>query len=322
MLAMANEDDPGDLEAVFWRHFDEACEDGKFRSPEDARHRLQLKGYKLAAGTIRDWRNHKYPPRKEDDFAALCQLLVGEERTEELLNELRAVRSAKRLPRPSTPVDAQGSTAPEEPALAEESNEHLVAVVSPAPPKPEQEGDAPQLAKPSWMKQHRWHVAAAGALVVVLVAGAVLWVVVSPQKESASANPTTHTQSSRTPPTSARREECPSPTVRVESQGGRASVTYCRERREFLLSDDDADKMSAILVIRVNGDERPAWFHSKGYATRTPDGELERVPPRSISVSLKAGDLADFRVCYGHRTEDLTYSPDTCGDWTRFWPAH
>lgn len=288
MLGMSHEGHKDDLKSVFWRHFDEAWEESGLRSAEHAstqlRTRTQLK-YQLAPATIRDWCKHRRLPRNEDDFRALCCLLVGEERARGLVDELQAAKRGKAA---------------------------------------EEKGGQTNL----WAGVCRWmssHYAVVGAGIgVLVVAGVILWLVVpsgEDGEEAPTANPTPPTQSSRTTATSVQVAECPSQTVRAESQKQRASATYCRERREFLLSDDDGDNMSAILVIRVNGDERPAWFHSEGYRTRTPDGEFVRVPPRPIPVSLKAGNIADFRVCYGDKNEDLTYSEDTCGDWTPFWPA-
>ncbi|MCA1607795.1 MAG: hypothetical protein LC775_20540 [Acidobacteria bacterium] len=115
---------------------------------------------------------------------------------------------------------------------------------------------------------------------------------------------------------------CPTPTVRAESKNRkRAHATFCADRLEFLLYDDNSDGKSAILVVRANGEEWPAWFNSSKHAERSPDGSLLIIkPPMKIDVSFSTNDTADFRVCVGDRNLEYTYPEDSCGAWTPIWP--
>jgi hypothetical protein len=284
MLGMPHEDHKNDLESAFWRHFDAAWKEGGFRSPEHASTQLRTRkelNYQLAPATVRDWCKHRRLPRKDEDFAALCQLLVGKDRTLVLLNQLQAAREAR------------------------------------TPPPPTDEAPA------TWWERARrllrpWHGVVAAAVVVALV----LWLVLASGKEASSGitTPADGTTRSTSPPVE-KTEDCLTRPIRAESRKKHASAEYCADRREFLLSDDDADGKSAILVIRVNGKERPAWFHTKGHETRGPDGELVLVSPKRIPLSLTAVDTADFRVCVGAWNQGRAYPEDTCGDWTPFWPT-
>lgn len=113
------------------------------------------------------------------------------------------------------------------------------------------------------------------------------------------------------------------PTVQATSGNAkRAHATFCADRAEFLLYDDNPDGKSAVLVVRVGGREWPAWFNSSRHATRSPDGsQVAKNPPQRIPVSFPPDDTAEFRVCLGDRNPERTYPEDTCGDWTPIRPS-
>lgn len=107
---------------------------------------------------------------------------------------------------------------------------------------------------------------------------------------------------------------------RFEKQDSRSRNLLCGSTRVPPLYDDNSDGKSAILVVRVNGEERPPWFNSRHHAERSPDGHVIIKPPMSIPVSFSTNDTVDFRVCAADRSRDYKYPEETCGDWTRIWP--
>ncbi len=166
-----------------------------------------------------------------------------------------------------------------------------------------------------------WHGA---AVVVFVVRGVLVGLTLFPDDE---ASPGTLSLPARPPSTApsspaAHDSPCPTPTVEAQTRNSsRAHATFCADRFEFLLFDDSPDGKSAVLVVRVNGKEWPAWFNSKGHATRSPDGsQVTTKPPKPITVSFGSKDTADFRVCVIDRETERTYPEDTCGSWTPIWP--
>jgi len=288
------EDHDSDAVRVFWEDFDSAWHDGGALPAEEISARLQREqNYSLPLSTVRDWLEHKRLPRKDDHFIEMCLLLVGKDRTDELMSRLQTARRAARTPRTVPPPD-------------------------PSPPTT----GATNLAV-RWRQLYRslrpWH--AAVALVVV---GILIMLVLLTEDKTPSGTPALPDQSpgTATSTTAADNSPCPTPTVRAESKNSRrAHATFCADRLEFLLYDDNSDGKSAILVVRVNGEEWPAWFNSSRHAKRSPDGsQLTINPPKRIPVSFSTNDTADFRICVGDRNPENTYPEDTCGPWTRIWP--
>ncbi|MGH3926182.1 MAG: hypothetical protein ACRDTT_25525, partial [Pseudonocardiaceae bacterium] len=163
----------------------------------------------------------------------------------------------------------------------------------------------------------------AAAVVAVVVLGVLVVLVLLPDDEASSgASPLPARPPSAAPSTAAENSPCPTPTVEAQTKNsGRAHATFCADRFEFLLFDDSSDGKSAVLAVRVNGKEWPAWFNSNRHATRSPDGsQVTTNPPRRITVLFDSNDTADFRVCRGDRNPERTYPEDTCGSWTSIWP--
>ena len=277
------EDHDSDAVRVFWEDFDSVWRDGGALPAEEVSARLQReRNYSLPLSTVRDWLDHKRLPRKDDHFIEMCLLLVGKDRADQLMSRLQAARRAARSPRPAPPSDSSPST----------TGLTNLAVI--------------------WRQLYRslrpWH--AAVALVVV---GVLIVLVLRPEDEdkAPSGTPTLPVQppSTATRTTAADDSPCPTPTVRAESKNSsRAHATFCADRFEFLLYDDSSDGKSAILVVRVNGEEWPAWFNSSGHADRSPDGSQMIInPPKVIIVSFSTNDAADFRVCAGDRNPEGTY---------------
>jgi len=296
MGTVATEDHDSDAVRVFWEDFDSAWRDGGALSAEEISARLQRdQNYSLAVSTVRGWLEHKRLPRKGDDFTEMCLLLVGKNRTNELMARLQTARRAARTPRTPTPPDSS-------PPTTDVTN---LAVI--------------------WRQLYRslrpWHAAAAA---VVGVVGVLVGLALLPEDEAQSGTPALPAQppSAAGSSTAADDSPCPTPTVRAESKNSsRAHATFCADRLEFLLYDDSPDGKSAILAVRVNGKEWPAWFNSKGHRTRSPDGSQVTInPPKHITVSFSSNDTADFRVCVGDRNPEMTYPEDTCGGWTSIWP--
>jgi len=237
--------------------------------------------YSLAPTTVRDWRNHKRLPRRDEDVQTLFLLLVGKPQTDDLLEKLRAARASR---------------------------------VEPSPPPVE-----PGFWKRKiWRGVLNWHLAGVtGVLVVGLVVGGILLMNEHP--------PAGNTTSASAPSEVAERGEirpCPSDVVSAMSKKKRAHAEFCPDQKQFLLYDDNGDGKSAILVVRRNGEELPAYFNSSGFEQRKPDGTVYRVPPQPILISIGPDDTAEFRVCFGDRNNERTYLPETCGgEWTPFWPA-
>ena len=165
-----------------------------------------------------------------------------------------------------------------------------------------------------------WHTALAGlTLIITAIIGAVL--LTSDDTAGPEAAPTTPTSGAGNA-TEAEAPQCPSPTVRGESNRQRASATFCADRSEFLLYDDSPDGKSAILIVRVNGHELPAWYNSNGHATRSQDGRyVTPNPPRRITVSFTPTDTVEFRVCFGDRNDERIYLEDSCGAWLAVKPT-
>lgn len=288
------EDHDSDAVRVFWENFDSAWRDGGALSADEISLQLQREhNYSLAASTVRGWLEHNRLPRKDDDFTEMCLLLVGKDRTNKLMARLQAARRAARTPRTPTPPDSPPPT---------KGINKLVVI---------------------WRQLYRslrpWHTA-----VAVVVLGVLVVLALFPDEEASSG---TSTLPARPPSgagssTAADDSPCPTPTVQAESKNSsRAHATFCADRLEFLLSDDSSDGKSAVLVVRVNGEEWPAWFNSKRHATRSPDGsQVTTNPPQRITVSFGSNDTADFRVCLGDRNPERTYPEDTCGAWTPIWP--
>jgi hypothetical protein len=292
---VSTENQQPDAVAVFWAGLDAAWRDSGRMTAEDISIRLQQKrNYSLAAPTIRGWLNHTRLPRKDDDFAEMCLLLVGPDRARELGASLKAARRARTVGAGTKPPSGGGT------------------------------GRTPifqRLRRVPWP----WHA----ATVIAIVVGIVLVIALLPDDETPSSSPpTTSSESSTEQQAGAENAPpCPTPAVRAESRKRpgkepRASATYCPDRQEFLLSDDRADDKSAILVVRVNDIEADPSFNSEGHATRGNDGQVTPLPPKPVKQRqrLDADDVAEFRVCVGDRNEEYTYPEDTCGDWTPFWP--
>ncbi|MDQ3764150.1 MAG: hypothetical protein M3460_21965 [Actinomycetota bacterium] len=262
-------------------------------SAEEISARLQREqNYSLSASTVRGWLEHKRLPRKDDDFTEMCLLLVGKDRADELMARLQAARRvAARAPRTLPPPDSS---------------------------PPTKSIDKPAATWRQWYRSLRpWHGA---AVVVVSVLGVLVWLIPFPDDEASSGTspPPTGSPSSTAPADS----PCPTPTIKAQTKNSsRAHATFCADRLEFLLFDDSPDGKSAVLVVRANGKEWPAWFNSNRHATRSPDGsQVTRNPPQRITVSFSYNDTADFRVCLGDRNPERIYLEDTCGPWTPIWP--
>jgi hypothetical protein len=291
MATVVIKDHDSDAVSDFWADFDSVWRDGGALSADEiSLQLLQGRNYSLSASTVRGWLDHKRLPRKDDDFTEMCLLLVDKDRTNELMARLQAARRAARTPRTPTPPDS---------------------------PPPTKGIDKPTaIWRQLYQSLRPWHAAAAVAVVVLGVL-AVL-VLLPDDKASLPAQP----PSTAPPNTPADNSLCPTPTVKAETKDkSRAHATFCADRFEFLLFDDKPDGKSAVLVVRANGKEWPAWFNSKGHATRSPDGsQVTTNPPQRIPVLFSSTDTADFRVCAGDRNPERTYPEDTCGSWTPIWP--
>jgi len=289
------EDHDSDAVGVFWEDFDSAWRDGGALSADEISLQLQREqNYSLSASTIRGWLQHNRLPRKDNDFTEMCLLLVGKDWTNKLMARLQAARRAARTQHTPTPPDSSPPT----------KGVNKLAVIW------------RQLCRSLWP----WH---AGAAAAAVVSGVLIGLALLPADEAPSGTPAPPAQlpSGAGFTTPADDSPCPTPTVRAESRKSRASAAFCADRLEFLLSDNRPDGKSAILVVRVNGKEWPAWFNSKGHATRSPDGsQVTTNPPQRITVSFGSNDTAAFRVCVGDRNLQRTYPDDTCGDWTPIWP--
>ncbi|MEU4449616.1 hypothetical protein AB0K14_06655 [Actinosynnema sp. NPDC050801] len=340
---MAAEDHNQGAVGVFWESFDAAWRDTGSRLAEEISAQLQRdRNYGLSASTIRGWLKHERLPRNEDDFAEMCLLLVGRTRTEELVALLRAARRADRkrgdrtppdspppdipppdVPSPDAPLPVRPSPVPPSPVSPPSDAPSPVSPL-PVPPSPvSAPPDGP--GEPAVVRRRLsrfvrpWHAAAAA----VVLLGALIWLAVSSGDPSGTGSTPGRSPDPAGSGASADDDPpCPTPTVEATSRNGkRAHATFCADRVEFLLFDDNPDGKSAILVVRVNGEEWPAWFNSCRHATRSPDGSQVTVnPPQRIPVSFRPEDVAEFRVCVGDRNREKTYPEDTCGAWTSIWP--
>ncbi|MBB4910556.1 hypothetical protein [Actinophytocola algeriensis] len=162
-----------------------------------------------------------------------------------------------------------------------------------------------------------WHTAiVASVLIIGLVVGGILVL-----RDRPPASDATSTSAPSDVAAEAEIAPCPSDIISAESRKKRAHADFCPDHKQFLLYDDEGDRKSAILAVRRNGEELPAYFNSDGFERRKPDGTIYRVPPKPISVSLSPDDTAEFRVCFGDRNKARTYLPETCSSgWTPFWP--
>ena len=287
----------GNAIAAFWDGFDSAWHDSGVSSAEEVSDQLlQKANYHVPSSTIRGWLKHERLPRKDDQFFEVCRLLVDRGRTDELMDLLRTARRAR----------AQPAAAPEDPPPA----------AAPAPAQFDAESGASGVGR---RLPRRLTAIVIGAVAVLAGLGVLLFTGAAPPTPNpAPPDGATPAASAVPAPDIA---PCPTDTVRAESKKQRASATFCADRQEFLLSDDRLDGKSAVLVVRVNQAEWPAWFNSNRYATRSPDGsQLTQNPPQRIPVSFGATDAADFRVCVADYNVELTYPDTTCGEWTPVWP--
>jgi hypothetical protein len=285
------EHDPDAVEA-FWKGLDEALRDGGNPSAEEISAQLQAKrNYSVSASTVRGWLTHRRLPRKDDDFFEVCLLLLARPRADQLMGLLQAARQARVQPTAPPPAEDRPSDPPGAPRGRGRSRtlRSVAALVG---------------------------VGAVGALVGLSYLTPTGDESVTGTPSRRAPVPDASSSSTATPDNS----PCPSPPVRAESSRRSASATFCADQKLFLLSDDDADSRSAILVVRVNGAELPAWFNSDKHATRGPDGRLVVNPPRPIPITFADDATADFRVCVGKKNPERTYPEETCGTWTPAWP--
>lgn len=287
-----------DAFAAFWGRFDEAVLDSGLTRPEDISAALQRKSnYSLSTSTIRGWIQHKRLPRKDEDFAELCTLLVGESRVEELTALLRAARLGRDQPAPQPPNS---------PELAEH------------PPVADRTRRGPYRSPKLW-----------GAVAAIVAGGAITGAALLNQAPRTNAEspplggtaPSSQSAAEASATGVPANTPCPSPTIRAESAKSRASATYCADQRQFLLFDDRADNKSAVLVVRVDGTKWPEFYNAEGYATRSPDGStVSRKPPKPIVVSFDATATVDFQVCIGDTLPERSFVEDSCGAWASIQP--
>jgi hypothetical protein len=127
-----------------------------------------------------------------------------------------------------------------------------------------------------------WHSA---VVVAVVVLGVLVGLVLLPADETppGTSPPPARPPSAAPSSTAPDHSPCPAPTVEARTKDPRrAHATFCADRSEFLLFDDSPDGKSAVLVVRVNGKELPAWFNSSGHQTRSPDGSQVTTPPQTL----------------------------------------
>jgi hypothetical protein len=271
---------------AFWKAFDQAWQAGGARSAEAACTRLQEQSnYTLAPATVRGWLNHTRLPRKDDDVEEMFLLLVGKGPTDELMTKLRRARASR---------DRKPSTTPPPPVASDGFWRRKV-----------------------WGRARVWHLGVAALLVPGAAAGTVL---VTAANDQAPVNAATVLSTvAGDEPLDAEIPPCPSDAIEVVSKKERARAEFCPDRSEFLLYDQKSDKKSAILVVRRNGHELPAWFNSDGHAKRSADGsQIVLLPPKRVPVQVEPEDSAEFRVCFGDRNDERNYPPQTCSEWTPF----